>query len=74
MNTWHPMLFEDELLEEKSSRRGLIFFEDLGIQDKNSLGGTHPWNPGGVCSKRDNDEGVYTSLVSLVLSSDLVER
>ena len=43
------------------------------MQDNNSLGGTHPGNSGGVCSERDNDEGVYTSLVSLALYVDLME-
>jgi len=46
----------------------------LGIQDKNSPGGTHPENLGGVCSERDNDKSVYTSLVLPALCSYLMKR
>jgi len=46
----------------------------MGIQGKNNPGGTHPRNSSRVCSKRDNDEGVYTSLISPPLCSVLVER
>ena len=41
---WHPMLFEDELGHPtvKSSHGEPTFFEDQGVQDKNSSHGAYP--------------------------------
>jgi len=52
-----------------------IMNTSLAIQDKNSpKNGILCEHSGGVCTLRDNDEGVYKTLVSPTLCSDLVER